>query len=125
MKRIFLILVSFFIVCGVYASDDSGNNDKHTIIIKKKKYEDPTSDVTPLSFRNDIEANYYYGVVTFVVNKDLGDSDIVVTNTTTGESWYDSVNGAGATSIALSGNEGYYEIYIYTDCGDYSGTFII
>ena len=25
----------------------------------------------------------------------------------------------------LSGDEGYYEIYIYTDCGDYTGTFII
>ena len=72
-----------------------------------------------------MEGYYSDNAVTVVFNTDLGDADIVVTNTTTGESWYDSVNGAGATSIALSGNEGYYEIYIYTDCGDYSGTFII
>ena len=85
----------------------------------------PIPKPKPLSLNVDIEASYYDGVLTFVINRDLGNAHIVVTNTTTGESWYDSVNGAGATSIALSGNEGYYEIYIYTDCGDYSGTFII
>lgn len=79
----------------------------------------------PLSLNVDIEATYVDGTLTFVFNVDLGNADIVVTNTTTGESWYDGVNGVGSTVITLSGDEGCYEIYIYTDCGDYSGTFII
>lgn len=79
----------------------------------------------PLTLYADIEATYFDGVMVFVFNRDLGVSDIVVTNTTTGESWYESVSGAGIASIMLSGSEGSYEIYIYTDCGDYTGTFII
>lgn len=79
----------------------------------------------PLSLNVDIEATYVDGTLTFLFNRDLGNADIVVTNTTTGESWYDGVNGVGSTVITLSGDEGCYEIYIYTDCGDYTGTFII
>lgn len=73
----------------------------------------------------EIEAHYSSMVLTFVFNADLGNAHIVVTNTTTGESWYDSVKGVGVTSIMLSGDEGYYEIYIYTDRGDYNGEFVI
>ncbi|MBR4854206.1 MAG: DUF3244 domain-containing protein [Alistipes sp.] len=73
----------------------------------------------------EIEAHYSSMVLSFVFNADLGNAHIVVTNTTTGESWYDSVNGVGVTSIMLSGDEGYYEIYIYTDRGDYNGEFVI
>lgn len=73
----------------------------------------------------EIEAHYSSMVLSFVFNADLGNADIVVTNTTTGESWHDSVNGVGVTSIMLSGDEGYYEIYIYTDRGDYNGEFVI
>lgn len=73
----------------------------------------------------EIEAHYSSMVLSFVFNADLGNAHIVVTNTTTGESWYDGVNGVGVTSIMLSGDEGYYEIYIYTDRGDYNGEFVI
>ena len=79
----------------------------------------------PLSLLQDIEATYLDAEIFFVFNVDLGNADIVVTNTTTGESWYEGVNGVGSTVITLSGVEGCYEIYIYTDCGDYTGTFVI
>lgn len=79
----------------------------------------------PLSLRSDIEANYFNGALTVVFNADLGDSDIVVSNLTTGEMWSDSVSGVGATTLLLSGEEGYYEILIYTDCGEYTGEFEI
>lgn len=71
-----------------------------------------------------------YGVILFdeltiTLSEDLGHADIVVTNTTTGESWYDGVNGIGSTVITLSGDEGYYIIHIYTDYGEYYGEFTI
>ena len=79
----------------------------------------------PLSLRSDIEASYFNDALTVVFNADLGDADIVVSNLTTGEMWSDSVSGVGATTLLLSGEEGYYEILIYTDCGEYSGEFEI
>lgn len=79
----------------------------------------------PLSLYADIEASYYDGVVTLVVNRDLGVADIVVVNMTSGDQWSDTILGVGTTSIILDGESGEYYIYIYTDCGDYSGTFII
>ena len=85
----------------------------------------PIPKPKPLSLNVDIEASYYNDVLTLVFYSDLGNAHIVVTNTTTGESWYDSVNGVGVTSIMLSGDEDCYEIYIYTDRGDYNGEFVI
>lgn len=79
----------------------------------------------PLSLRSDIEASYFNGALTVVFNTDLGDADIVVSNLTTGEMWSDSVSGVCATTLLLSGEEGYYEILIYTDCGEYTGEFEI
>ena len=79
----------------------------------------------PLSLRSDIEASYFNGALTVVFNADLGDADIVVSNLATGEMWSDSVSGVGATTLLLSGDEGYYEILIYTDCGEYTGEFEI
>ena len=79
----------------------------------------------PLSLLSDIEANYFNGALTIVFNADLGDADIVVSNLTTGDMWSESVSGVGAATLLLSGDEGYYEILIYTDCGDYTGEFEI
>ena len=79
----------------------------------------------PKSLTAVIEASYFNGALTVVFNADLGDADIVVSNLTTGEMWSDSVSGVGATTLLLSGEEGYYEILIYTECGEYSGEFEI
>lgn len=124
-KNIFTILCALFSVCALLAQIPNLNpNLDFTVDIDPGTTPIPT--VKPRTIvNNDISAHYSYGELFFTFNVNLGHADIVVTNTTTGESWYDGVNGVGATSIALSGDEGYYEIYIYTDCGDYSGTFII
>lgn len=79
----------------------------------------------PLCLTNDIEASYYDGVLTLMFNVDLGDADITVTNLSTGDIWWDSVSGVGATAIMLSGDEGYYEVHITTDRGEYSGAFTL
>ena len=122
MKKLSILILALFVGYVAHA-DNPSTPPKYPPIPIHPESLDPKP--RPLSLFSDIEANYSDGILTVTFNTDLGDADIVVTNTTIGESWYDSVNGVGATSIALSGDEGYYEIYIYTDCGDYSGTFII
>ena len=67
----------------------------------------------------------YDGVLTLMFNVDLGDADITVTNLSTGDIWWDSVSGVGTTAIMLSGDEGYYEVHITTDRGEYSGAFTL
>ena len=74
---------------------------------------------------SDIEAYYNNEALTLVFNKDLGDADIVVTNLATGDVWNDSVSGVCTTSIILSGDEGYYQVVIYTDNKEYAGEFTL
>ncbi len=122
-KTILTTLCVLFSVCALFAQTPDSNPDFDFSV---EIHPNPKPTIRPKTIvNNDIEAYYLYGELSLTFNVDLGNADIVVTNTTTGESWYDSVNGVGATSITLSGDEGYYEIYIYTDCGDYTGTFII
>jgi hypothetical protein len=56
-------------------------------------------------------------------NENLGDSDVMVANVSTGEVWSDSVNGFGVVNLLLSGDEGYYYITIDTEEGQYTGEF--
>ena len=79
----------------------------------------------PLSLKVDIEVTYFDGVLTFMFNRDLGVSDIVVTNVVDGDQWCDTMYGIGSTSLVLDGDAGEYQIVIYTDCGEYTGAFVI
>ena len=121
--RKLIILLSAILIASVAIAD----NPKQTIPIDPIPINpDPLNpNPKPLSLRSDIEASYFNGALTVVFNADLGDADIVVSNLATGEMWSDSVSGVGATTLLLSGDEGYYEILIYTDCGNYSGEFEI
>ena len=121
-----LLLLFYAILIASVANADNPNSPSTGVPLPiVPKPINPNEKPKPLSLLQDIEATYLNGEIFFVFNVDLGNVNIVITNTSTGESWYDGVNGVGTTSITLSGDEGYYEIYIYTDCGDYSGTFII
>lgn len=125
-KSIFLSIVLMLTSIGTLFAQNTNPNVDLDFSVEIKPGQPIRPTIKPRTIVNtDIEAYYSYGELSLTFNVDLGNADIVVTNTTTCESWYDSVNGVGATSIALSGDEGYYEIYIYTDCGDYTGTFII
>lgn len=84
----------------------------------------PKVPITPVSIvQPDIEACYSNEMLTFIFNRELGDADIVVTNLTTGDVWSGSATGICSTTILLSGDEGYYQIVIYTDNEDYFGEF--
>lgn len=125
-KSLFLsITLVLLSTCTLFAHMSNPNQDlDFSVGIKPGKT--PIPSIKPKTIvNNDIDAYYSYGELSLMFNVDLGNADIVVTNTATGESWYDSVNGVGTASFTLSGDEGYYIIYIYTDYGEYYGEFII
>ena len=128
MRKFSLLLCTLFLAAIGYAEvglDNPTTSIPIEIPIKGSGGGTETETPQPLSLRSDIEASYFNGALTVVFNADLGDADIVVTNLTTGDMWSNSVSGVGATTLLLSGEEGYYEILIYTDCGEYSGEFEI
>mgnify|MGYP003407697825 CR=1 FL=1 len=125
MRSFIFTILMLGIAYNLYAKSVVDNDTPIVVIIKEEKPRPITNEPKPLSLLSDIEASYFNGALTVVFNADLGDADIVVSNLTTGEMWSDSVSGVGATTLLLSGEEGYYEILIYTDCGEYSGEFEI
>ena len=124
-RNLFFLMVSllFSFVWIEPAAAQTLPEDDLTIDIKPKRPKLPGTN--PLSLNNDIDASYYDGVLTLMFNVDLGDADITVTNLSTGDIWWDSVSGVGATAIMLSGDEGYYEVHITTDRGEYTGAFTL
>ena len=120
MKKLFTLLCAIIIASVVLA-----DNPKPPIAPIPINPVPINPDPIPLSLIADIEASYYNGALTVVFNADLGNADIVVSNLTTGDTWSDSVTGVGSATLLLSGDEGYYEILIYTDGGDYSGEFTL
>lgn len=122
MKKFTLFILSLFASTFVFADNPTTPPTLPTIPIKPS---DPKPIPNPLTLDADIDASYYDGVLTLMFNVDLGDADITVTNLSTGDIWRDSVSGVGATAIMLSGDEGYYEVHISTDRGEYSGAFTL
>lgn len=74
---------------------------------------------------------HYYGMLTSIVTtfaSDLGDVTLTVTNTSTGEVWYDVFDSGTdpQTLLPISGTDGLYEIVYTTEAGDvYEGSFTI
>lgn len=127
MKKTFTILIALLLVPFITCKAQSPTNpsgDGFPIGINPTIPNIPP--IRPLSLtESDIEAEYYNGVVSFWFNTDLGVADIIITNTSTGESWVESMNGTGATIVMLNNTPGYYVINIYTDNGDYYGEFFV
>lgn len=122
MKKFLLtILALIFVASGVFATTSM----EGPVNIPIKPIKIPTWPRPRQIVETIIEAYYSDGAITIVFNADLGEADIVVTNLTTGDSWSDSVEGMGTTSIMLSDDAGYYTITIYTEAGDYYGEFSI
>lgn len=83
------------------------------------------------SLKEDLIVSTYYGMmsaVVTVVNSDLGEVDITVTNCGTGGMWYDSFDSSEETQtiLQISGEAGLYEITYTTESGDvYRGLLTI
>ena len=77
-----------------------------------------------------VVAAYYpeFTSVLTVVIGNLGDVEVIVTNTSTGEFWSDTFDSTTERQsfLQISGSQGYYEIEYITESGDvYSGQFLI
>ena len=123
MKKYYLFIIALLCTFGVSAQTPT---DSTNIPIDKITPTPKPNPARPRSLtESDIEAEYYNGVVSFWFNTDLGVADIIITNTSTGKSWVESMNGTGATIVMLNNTPGYYVINIYTDNGDYYGEFFV
>ena len=112
MRKHLLALLTFLFVSG-------GNVFAETLVPKPI----PTKPIPRQVVDCGIEAFYVDGIIILDFVENLGDADIVVTNLTTGDIWSGSATGICSTTILLSGDDGYYQIVIYTDNEDYFGEF--
>lgn len=77
-----------------------------------------------------ISADYYsmFSSIYTTVYDDLGEVEVYVTNTSTGEFWMTSFDSSNEQQsfLQISGTPGYYEIEYITESGDvYEGEFLI
>ena len=74
---------------------------------------------------------HYYGMMTSIVttiSTNQGNISLTITNLSTGEVWYETVNSATTTQaiLPISGSMGLYEIVYTTESGDiYEGSLTI
>ena len=74
---------------------------------------------------------HYYDMMTAIMtvfSTDLGSVTLTVTNTSTGEVWYDMFDSGSElqTVLPISASDGIYEIVYITETGDiYEGSFTI
>ena len=122
MKKTFVFILMLF---SVFVSSAQGPTTIPIPIVPIPA-PTPTKPVKPRTpIMSDIDAYYINESLILIFNKDLGDADIVVTNLTTGDIWSGSASGICSTTILLSGDEGYYQVVIYTENEEYFGEFNI
>lgn len=123
MKRFMLIMLAIICFMPSYIYADKPNNGDTPINIPINPPIGTPSNKPRSLVEQDIEATYCDGILTVVFNENLGDSNITVTNISSGEVWSDSISGYGIATLFLSGDEGYYYIAIDTEEGQYTGEY--
>ena len=125
MRKQLLTLLTFLFVCGgnVFAETLAIGDSNNTIPIPLRPKPIPTKPLPRQVVDCGIEAFYVDGIIILDFVENLGDADIVVTNLTTGDIWSGSASGICSTTIPLSGDEGYYQVVIYTENEEYFGEF--
>lgn len=112
----------------LFALDMSADDEKAIMIIPLEL--GPEKNLTRSLIEEPIFC-HYYGMLTSIVTtfaSDLGDVTLTVTNTSTGEVWYDVFDsGTDPQAILpISGTPGFYEITYITSSGDvYEGTLVL
>lgn len=125
VKKLIPILLAFAAMfCTLPMRGDSPPDRSHEIPVKKL---DKNNKIRSLC---DIQA-CYYGMLSAIhttVATDLGEIEVIVTNCSTGEVWYDTFDSSLHTQhvLSISGTPGHYEVIYSVESGDlYEGTFVI
>lgn len=123
-----IIIIMMALLLSLSAFEMSADNEKAA---KKIPLELKQHGKMNRSLIQEPIISYYYGMMTAIqtsVTSDLGVVDVMVTNSSTGESWYDSFDSSEEpqTILQISGEAGLYEITYTTEAGDiYEGTFTV
>lgn len=104
--------------------------DDKTAVIKIPLKIDVEQNLNRSLVQDPIES-CYYGMnqsVFTTVYSDLGIVHLTITNTSTGEVWYDTFDSGASPQVStmISGTPGYYEVVYVVDSGiSHNGSFII
>lgn len=126
MRKLFILMMAFLLPVSALEMRADEKVQIKIIPLWKDRHPDLSRDVVV----NPIESNYYVSIdsVGTTVLRNLGYVELIVTDTSTGESWsciFDSATQSQAF-LPISGSPGYYEIEYTTESGDvYSGELLI
>ena len=99
-------------------------------VIKKIPLQIGKSTILKRDCTVPIEANFYgtFSSIQTIISENMGEVEVYVTNTSTGEFWMTSFDSSieQQSFLQISGTPGYYEIEYITESGDiYEGEFLI
>lgn len=125
MRKIMILMMAFLLPFSALEmrADDSNADFKIPLRVESSKK-------LGRNVCNDLITAHYLTSLSLVitVTEDLGDVEIVVTNTSTGEFWSDTFDSTAEhqSFLPISGTPGYYEIEYVTEAGGvYAGEFLI
>ena len=125
MRKLLILLMAMLLPLSALeiSADEKG-------VIQKIPLQIGKSTILKRDCTVPIEANYY-GMISGIqtsVSEDIGEVEVLVTNTSTGEFWMTSFDSSNEQQsfLQISGTPGYYEIEYITESGDiYEGEFLI
>ena len=126
MKTKLLFLLMALMPLSTFVSDADENELKQEIPLKHL-----VTDKLNRNLQQVPIESCYFGMINSVqtvVCSDLGTVDVIVTNCSTGEVWYDSFDSGDSPQnvLILSGTSGFYEVTYVTSAGDsYEGDFYV
>lgn len=127
MRKFILAAIAlvFSLSIAVEAYSDSAEPTKTTVLIAiEKSYKGSLPRSVTLS---PISCLYICGTLHFNFSSDIGQMTITVTNSLTGEQWFEMADAIdGSAEIAISDESGEYTILIETESGiTYFGSFVL
>ena len=126
MRTLFIVMLAFLLPLSAFEMSADDENAKIKI---------PLEVVGGTKLNRTLQEEkiccHYYDMMTSIMtvfSTDLGSVTLTVTNTSTGEVWYDMFDSGSElqTVLPISASDGIYEIVYITETGDiYEGSFTI
>lgn len=126
MRKLLILLMALLLPLS--ALEISADEKKPMLKIPLRKVE--VKDLSRGLTKEPISSIYYHlcDCLYTSISEDIGEVEVLVTNTSTGEFWMTSFDSSNEQQsfLQISGTPGYYEIEYITESGDiYEGEFLI